>query len=310
MWHTRWLPSHAAPTVDGQSWSPPYLNKELASLSFVRNRNLVECMAGYVVPGGGAVPETFWHFMIKRCNIFSLRFFPPLNGVSLYVPCWVRFSSPAVLSVVLCYLEMCFSAAIGTCLVPGQVPRCKGSCSVCVVGLLLLLLLGLLTSNLFSLSFQLPLVYQGPIEEWDNKNHWSPGKQAWAAPLCSKGMGCCQHKTSSEAEFAKTWLARCPGAWCWGVMYVWNPGLVSAGDAAGAECLNLEPILEAPWWCSSMSLVGWYGASSSIGGSSAASHLRAAEPALDNLWWHRHCSSFSLCECASPSCIPAFCRLL
>lgn len=59
-------------------------------------------------------------------------------------------------------------------------------------------------------------------------------------------MGCCQHKTSSEAEFAKTWLARCPGAWCWGVMYVWNPGLVSAGDAAGAECLNLEPILEAP----------------------------------------------------------------
>lgn len=54
------------------------------------------------------------------------------------------FFSPAVLSVVFCYLGMCFSAAIGTCLIPGQVPRCKGSFSVYAVGLLLLLLLGFL----------------------------------------------------------------------------------------------------------------------------------------------------------------------
>lgn len=35
------------------------MDKELASLRFVRNRNPVECTSGSVVPGGGAVPETF-----------------------------------------------------------------------------------------------------------------------------------------------------------------------------------------------------------------------------------------------------------
>ncbi|NWV94486.1 HPSE2 protein, partial [Machaerirhynchus nigripectus] len=51
----RWLPSHAAPTLDGQSWSPPSLDKALASLRFVRNRNPVLCMSGSVVPGGLAI---------------------------------------------------------------------------------------------------------------------------------------------------------------------------------------------------------------------------------------------------------------
>ncbi|NXM44472.1 HPSE2 protein, partial [Gymnorhina tibicen] len=51
----RWLPSHAAPTLDGQSWSPRSLDKALASLRFVGNRNPVLSMSGCVVPGGLAI---------------------------------------------------------------------------------------------------------------------------------------------------------------------------------------------------------------------------------------------------------------
>lgn len=139
-----------------------------------------------------------------------------------------------MLSVVLCYLEMCFSAATGTCLIPGQVPRCKGSCSVYVVGLLLLLLLGLLKSNLFSLSFQLPLVYQ---DQMGLRNG------------TTRSTGLQENKLEKLLFVAKAWVVAGTkpllkqsllkpdlhavlelGVGC----YVWSSALVSAGDAAGA----------------------------------------------------------------------------
>lgn len=143
---------------------------------------------------------------------------------------------PQLCSALCFVIWRCFSAAVGASDSSAGTKMWGFMLSLSVVNLLLLLLSGCLTSNLFSLFFQLPHMCQGPVgsEEWDNKKHWPPGKQAWAAPLWSKSTGCCQHKTSSEVEFAKTWLACCLGAWCWSVLCVWSPGLVSAGDAAGA----------------------------------------------------------------------------
>lgn len=80
----------------------------------------------------------------------------------------------------LCYPEMCFSPAIGTCLITGQVPRCKVSCSVYVVDLSSPFAVALSTkqSVLPVLSAASHMTGLGRSEEQDNKKHWSAGKQA------------------------------------------------------------------------------------------------------------------------------------
>lgn len=133
---------------------------------------------------------------------------------------------------------MCFSPDIGTCLIPEQVPRCVVSCLVYVIDPFLFLLLSSLLSNPSYLSFQLPHTCQGPIgsKEWDNKEHWSPWKQAWAAlfglPVC---WGCsCWYKTSSAVGFVKTRLRAALELGVGVLCVVWRAGVGSARDAAGA----------------------------------------------------------------------------
>lgn len=149
-----------------------------------------------------------------------MKLFSTLNGVYLYVLCWVFLHQ-------LCWelhfvIWRCACLLPWACLIPGQVPRCKFLCSVYVVDLLLLLLLDCLPSNLFSMSFQLPHIFQRPDGSGTIRNICLQENRLEQLLLLGaniQGYLFAQVIVAgTKVGFAKTWLKYCAGAWCWSVM--------------------------------------------------------------------------------------------